>query len=79
MAKPNKGIEQGVSIVEYLMLAVGRLNAVRLNVLSNYFDVRIFSFVSGIIAITLWGCTLYVATTQKVYPGFMRGGPSPRY
>lgn len=40
--------------------------------MSDYFDIRTLSFVSGIIAVTLWGCMFFVATTQKVYPGFMR-------
>ena len=38
--------------------------------MSGYFDIRTLSFVSGVIAGTLWCCMLFVARTQKVYPGF---------
>jgi|GEM_PF-533601 len=40
--------------------------------MTDYFDIRVLSFVCGIVAITLAGCMLFVVSAQKVYPGFSR-------
>lgn len=39
--------------------------------MSGFYDIRTLSFVSGIVAMTLAGCMLFVNATRKVYPGFV--------
>ncbi|MBF0468410.1 MAG: hypothetical protein HQK61_05940 [Desulfamplus sp.] len=40
--------------------------------MSPYFDIRTLSFATGIIAVTLGICMLFVVTSQKGYPGFTK-------